>query len=66
MSRIFKLEEHLRALLVEDKLCFDEGDWERLNYIRMAIDDTRDLIAREQEDRDEEYALLMNELKHNQ
>jgi hypothetical protein len=62
MSRKFKLEEHLRALLVEDKLCYEEGDWERLNQIRMAIDDTRDELA----DIEAEWALVMHEAQHNQ
>lgn len=57
MSRKSKLQEHLRALLAEDKLCFEEGDWERLNYIRMCIDDTRDQL----EDIEAEWALLMHE-----
>jgi hypothetical protein len=42
----FKLEEHLMFLLVEDKLCFEEGDWERLEQIRLAIDDTREQIEK--------------------
>ena len=46
MTNLFKLEEHLMFLLVEDKLCFSEGDWESLAQIRMAIDDTRDQIAK--------------------
>jgi hypothetical protein len=46
MSQVYKLQEHLKMLLVEDKLCFDEGDWERLDSIRLAIDDTRDQIAK--------------------
>jgi hypothetical protein len=44
MITLFKLEEHLMMLLVEDKLCFEEGDWDRLESIRLAIDDTRDQI----------------------
>jgi hypothetical protein len=43
---LFALEEHLMMLLVEDKLCFQKGDWDRLERIRLAIDDTRDLIAK--------------------
>ncbi len=43
---LFALEEHLMMLLVEDKLCFDEGDWDRLESIRLAIDDTRDQITK--------------------
>ena len=46
MNTLFKLEEHLMMLLVEDKLCFSEGDWDRLEQIRLAIDDTRDQIAK--------------------
>ena len=46
MTTLFKLEEHLMVLLVEDKLCFSEGDWDRLERIRLAIDDTRDQIAK--------------------
>jgi hypothetical protein len=44
MTTLFKLEEHLMMLLVEDKICFEEGDWDRLESIRLAIDDTRDQI----------------------
>jgi len=46
MTTLFKLEEHLMFLLVEDKLCFSEGDWDRLEQIRLAIDDTQDQIAK--------------------
>ena len=46
MTTLFKLEQHLMFLLVEDKLCFSEGDWDRLEQIRLAIDDTRDQIAK--------------------
>jgi hypothetical protein len=48
--KLFKLEEHLMFLLVEDKLCFSEGDWDRLAQIRLAIDDTRAQIERAQND----------------
>jgi hypothetical protein len=41
MNTLFSLEEHLRMLLVEDKICYEEGDWDRLDRIRLAIDDTR-------------------------
>jgi hypothetical protein len=44
MTKTYKFEEHLMALQVEEKLCFEEGDWERLNVIRMAIDDTQEQI----------------------
>ena len=46
MNNVFKLEEHLMLLLVEDKLCFEEGDWDRLEQIRLAIDDTREQIEK--------------------
>ena len=41
MNKLFALEEHLCMLLVEDEICFKEGDWDRLDRIRLAIDDTR-------------------------
>jgi len=41
---LFKLEEHLIMLLVEDNLLYSEGDWEQLSKVRMAIDDTRTQI----------------------
>ena len=50
MNTLFKLEEHLMGLLVEDKLCYAEGDWENLAQIRLAIDDTRAQIERIQND----------------
>jgi len=46
MTTLFKLREHLMFLLVEDKLCFSEGDWDRLEQIRLAIDDTRTHIEK--------------------
>ncbi len=51
MTTLFKLEEHLMFLLVEDQLCFSEGDWDRLEQIRLAIDDTREQIAKLQKAR---------------
>jgi len=47
MSKLYKLQQHLMALQAEDKLCFAEGDWERLDRIRLAIDATNDQIAQE-------------------
>lgn len=41
---LFKLEEYLISLLVEEELLFSECDWEMLSKIRMAIDDTRTQI----------------------
>jgi hypothetical protein len=49
MITLFKLEEHLMMLLVEDNLCFEEGDWDRLSQIRLAINDTRDQIEKTQQ-----------------
>jgi hypothetical protein len=62
MSRKFKLEEHLRALLVEHTLCLEDGDWERLDNVQQCIDDTRDQLA----DIEAEWALVMHEAQHNQ
>lgn len=39
-----ELVKYLTALLAEDKLCFQSGDWDRLEMIRLAIDDTRERI----------------------
>ena len=44
MTKAYTYEEHLKALLVEEKLCFEEGDWERLDRIRLAIGDTQDQV----------------------
>lgn len=57
MSRLSKLQDHLCALLVQDAELFNEGDWEALKLVRLAIDDTHDQI--------DEYYLLLNELEHN-
>ena len=64
MSQRRKLQELLKSLLVEDALLFEEGDWDGLAQVRMAIDATRDQLALE-DDRDAEHALLINELEHN-
>jgi hypothetical protein len=48
MIKIITLEEHLAFLLAEDKLCFEAGDWDRLDRIRLAIDDTREQIKKEE------------------
>jgi hypothetical protein len=48
MRRIYKLQEHLKNLETEEKLSFAEGDWERLDRIRLAIDATNEQIAQEQ------------------
>jgi hypothetical protein len=48
MSKLYKFQQHLMALQIEEKLCFAEGDWERLDRIRLAIDATNEQIAQEQ------------------
>jgi hypothetical protein len=45
MSELFKLEELLRSLLVEDRSLFEEGDWDALAQVRMSIDAVRDQIT---------------------
>jgi hypothetical protein len=62
MSQRRKLQELLKSLLVEDALLFEEGDWDGLAQVRMAIDATRDQL----EDIEAEWALVMHEAKHNQ
>jgi len=57
----FKIEEHLRALLVEEALLLEEGDWDALAQVRMAIDATRDQLA----DIEAEWALVMHEAQNN-
>jgi hypothetical protein len=48
MITLATLEEHLAFLIAEESLCFDEGDWDRLDRIRLAIDDTCDQIKKEE------------------
>jgi hypothetical protein len=48
MITLFTLAEHLAFLMTEEKLCLEEGDWERLDRIRLAIDDTCDQIKKEE------------------
>ena len=64
MSQRRKLQELLKSLLVEDALLFEEGDWDGLAQVRMAIDAVRDQLTLE-DDRDAERALLINEMEHN-
>ena len=47
MNQTYEFEKHLMMLRVEEELCFKEGDWERLDRIRLAIDDTNDQIAKD-------------------
>ena len=46
--KLSDLEEHLAFLIAEENLCFDEGDWGRLDRIRLAIDDTCEQIKKEE------------------
>jgi hypothetical protein len=46
--KLSDLEEHLAFLIAEESICFDEGDWDRLDRIRLAIDDTCDQIKKEE------------------
>jgi|GEM_PF-6921102 len=50
MSDLFKQQELLKSLLVEDALLFEEGDWDGLAQVRMSIDAVRDQIAKLQGD----------------
>ena len=63
MSQRYKLQKLLKSLLVEDALLFEEGDWDGLAQVRMAIDAVRDQLALE--DYEIEQANLLNELEHN-
>ena len=46
--KLSDLEEHLAFLIAEENICFDEGDWDRLDRIRLAIDDTCEQIKKEE------------------
>ena len=48
MITMHTLEEHLAFLLAEEKVYFEAGDWDLLDRIRLAIDDTRDQIKKEE------------------
>jgi hypothetical protein len=48
MITLATLEEHLAFLIAEESICFDEGDWDRLDRIRLAIDDTCEQIKKEE------------------
>lgn len=43
---IFKLEEHLKSLLANHQYYFHAGDWARVDYIGMCIDDTHEQIEK--------------------
>lgn len=47
--KLITLEEHLAFLITEENLCLEDGDWDRLDRIRLAIDDTRDQIKKEEQ-----------------
>jgi hypothetical protein len=49
MITLQDLEKHLALLLIEDKLCLEDGDWDRLDRIRLAIDDTREQIKKQEQ-----------------
>ena len=49
MITMHTLAEHLAFLLVEEKVYFEAGDWDLLDRIRLAIDDTRDQIKKEEQ-----------------
>lgn len=44
MTTLAQLHDHLRMLKVEEALLLEECDWEGLNLVRMALDDTHDQI----------------------
>jgi hypothetical protein len=45
MNQLSKLQNHYVMLKVEERLLLDECDWDGLNSIRMALDDTQDQIT---------------------
>jgi hypothetical protein len=51
MSELFKLQEYYKMLKVEDRLLFNEGDWDALAQIRMALDDTLEAIEKLEKER---------------
>lgn len=48
MTKLSELQEHLAHLLAIDKVYFDEGDWDRLDRIRLEIDATREQIEKQE------------------
>lgn len=44
MNELSKLQNHYCTLKVEERLLMDDCDWDGLNNIRMALDDTQDQI----------------------
>lgn len=44
MSELSKLQNHYCMLKVEEKLLMEECDWDGLNTLRMALDDTLEQI----------------------
>jgi hypothetical protein len=49
MITLATLEEHLAFLRAEEKVYLEAGDWDLLDRIRLAIDDTRDQIKKEEQ-----------------
>ena len=49
MITLATLAEHLAFLLAEEKVYLESGDWERLDRVRLAIDDTCDQIKKEEQ-----------------
>ena len=48
MITLATLEEHLAHLLAIDTVYCEEGDWDRLDRIRLEIDAIRDQIKKEE------------------
>ena len=46
MNQLTKLQEHYRMLQVEERLLFDDCDWDNLAQVRMALDDTLEQIQK--------------------
>jgi hypothetical protein len=49
MFTLTTLKEHLAHLLAIDKVYFEEGDWDRLDRIRLEIDATREQIEKQEQ-----------------
>jgi hypothetical protein len=49
MITLSTLQEHLAHLLAIDKVYFEEGDWDRLDRIRLEIDATREQIEKQEQ-----------------
>jgi hypothetical protein len=49
---VYQLEEHLKSLLANHQYYFKAGDWERVDYIGLCIDDTHEQIEKAKAARD--------------